>query len=155
MESTISTWYLSRSVFVKPSTRSLLSGMSGAAAGIRGHDAHAGQDALGLGIVQRLGEGDDMRRIQADDAGLERRLVVAAHGKREEQHQQERDGRTKHNGTLEAILAGERERTVGTACYHTSKNVPGNYLLYRRGPEEAPIPNRSGSKSLFMLASLC
>ena len=62
----------------------------GAAAGEGGHDADAGQVALGLGVVEQLGEGDDVRGVQADDADPERLRSPGAglrRGRRAEQRQ--------------------------------------------------------------------
>jgi len=66
----------------------------GAAAGVGGHDADAGQLALGVGVVEHLGEGDDVRRVQADHADADRldRLGGRGAAGKGQQHQGDHSG---------------------------------------------------------------
>ena len=60
----------------------------GTAAGKRRHHLDAGQVARRLGAVEQLRECDNVRGVQADDAGPERFGVVAGTGDRRQEHQE-------------------------------------------------------------------
>src|SRR5262249_44712531 len=75
----------------------------GAAARKRGYYADASQIALGVGAIEQLGERDHVRRVQADDAGLERRVGRRDRAGKNKQSAESGKEEAVHGGSLVGV----------------------------------------------------